>query len=201
VRVPSMSLRSSAGQVPSNMHARQPWSVLAAAAVAAPTIAAAAPRAQLSEESRTVSRATITIDAPPAEVYALVTDYAAWPTFFKDVKWTKVLSGGRGDARVRMHTYSLGHTVTVAFDNIKDRAVRFKLVDGPPGARAKGEYILDPLDNGTRTRVNAVLYMDVVGVPGLLVTDKRIRKMRNAKLRGDLEDGAIELERRAAARR
>jgi uncharacterized membrane protein len=179
------------------MRARYSWSVVAAVA---PAIAAAAPHAQLSEESRTVSHATITIDAPPAAVYSLVTDYAMWPTFLTDVKWTKVLGGGREDARVRMHTYSLGHPVTVAFDNIQDRAIRFDLVDGPPGARAKGEYILDPLDNGTRTRVNAVLYMDVVGVAGLLITDSRIREMRTAKLRGDLEDGARELERRATRR-
>jgi hypothetical protein len=169
------------------------------AAVAAPVPASASPSATLVEQPHSVTHGTITVDAPPAVVYALVTDYAAWPSFLHDVEWTKIESGVRRDSRVRMLTHSLGHKVTVVFDNIEDRAIRFKLVDGPPGARASGEYILDPIDNGTRTRIAATVYMDVVGLPSLVVGSSKVRGMRQAKVRGDLEDSAHEIERLHAA--
>jgi len=172
-----------------------------ATVAAAPLAAIASPRATITEHSGNVSLGTIILDASPAEVYALITDYATWPKFLSDVKWTQIKSGGRRDARVRMYTYSLGHKVTLAFDNIDGRLIRFSLADGPPGARASGEYVLDPINNGTRTRINAALYMDVVGAPGLLFSNSKIRKMRQAKLRADLEDGAKEIERRAKAAR
>ncbi len=173
--------------------------LLALAAVTAGAPAAhAATAPTITERPHHSSQATITIDAPPAEVYAAMTDYALWPRFLTDVEWTKVQAGGRRDARVRMLTRSLGHEVTIQFDNIDNQAVRFKLVDGPPGARANGTYALVPLDNGTRTRVDATLYMNVVGAPGLFVSDSKIKKLRQAKLRGDLADGAREIERRHA---
>ena len=167
------------------------------------SIAKAGPtdRAAISEASKTVSKATITVDAPPGDVYVLITDYAQWRKFLTDVTYVKVETGGRRDARVRMESRALEHKVTIAFDNDPDKAVRFKLVDGPPGARATGEYLLVGIDGGKRTRIDATLYMDVVGVTGIFVTDKKIRKMRQAKLRTDLEDVArwMRLRQRAAA--
>lgn len=158
-------------------------------------------RATISESSKTVSKGSITVDAPPADVYALITDYAQWRKFLTDVTYVKIESGGRRDARVRMESRALEHRVTIAFDNDTDKAVRFKLIDGPRGARATGEYLLIAIDSGTRTRIDATLYMDVVGVTGLFVTDKKIRKMRQAKLRADLEDVArwMRLHKRSAA--
>jgi uncharacterized membrane protein len=157
-------------------------------------------RATITESSTTVSKGTITIDAPPADVYALMTDYAAWRKVLTDIVSVKVESGGRRDARVRMESRALEHKVTVAFDNDPDRAIRFKLVDGPRGARATGEYLLVGIDGGKRTRIDATLYMDVVGAVGLFVTNKKIRNMRQAKLRTDLEDLArwMRLHQRAA---
>lgn len=172
--------------------------LLAVAAVTAGGAVHAAPSPTIAERPHHSSQGTITIDAPPAEVYAAMTDYALWPRFLTDVEWTKVQGGGRRDGRIRMLTHSLGHEVTIQFDNIDNQAVRFKLVDGPPGARANGQYVLVPLDGGQRTRVDATLYMNVVGAPGLLISDSKIKRLRQAKLRGDLADGAREIERRHA---
>lgn len=167
------------------------------------TVAQAGPitGATISEASTTITKGTVTVDAPPAEVYALLTDYAQWRKFLTDVTYVKVESGGSRDARVRMTSRALEHKVTIAFDNVPDQAIRFKLVDGPPGARAKGEYLLIAIDGGTHTRVDATLYMDVVGVAGIFITDRKIRKMRQTKLRTDLDDVArwVRLLQRAAA--
>jgi uncharacterized membrane protein len=176
-------------------------SVIAFLALAPAAVAGPAQQASISEASRTVSKGSIIVVATPADVYALITDYAQWRTFLTDVTYVKVESGGRRDARVRMESRALEHRVTIAFDNDPDKAVRFRLVDGPRGARATGEYLLVGIDGGKRTRIDATLYMDVVGATGIFVTDKKIRKMRQAKLRADLEDVArwMRLRQRSAA--
>lgn len=134
------------------------------------------------------TEAVVELDAPPGRVYDLLSDYQAWRTIFRDIVALDVLSGGRDDAKVRMKSRVLGQTVTVQFRNTPGVVTRFVLVDGPPGARGNGTIELTPLAGGSRTRVRAVLFMDAVGFPGLFMTEGRLRKMRQAKLRGDLED-------------
>jgi hypothetical protein len=117
------------------------------------------------------------------------------------VIYPRVESGGRRDAAVRIKSRALGHEATIRFDNEIDKALHFKLVDGPPGARTKGDYVLVAIDAGRRTRVDATLYMDVLGPTGWLVSDKKIRRMRQDKLRADLEDVArwVRVQQRSAA--
>jgi uncharacterized membrane protein len=140
------------------------------------------------EQPDHVTEATVTVDAPPARVYELVTDYARWPAILSDVTSVTVKSGGRRDATVRFRSRALEHEVTVVFDNEVDREIRFHGIDGPPGGRADGSYVLEPIDGGTRTRVTVHLYMDVVGVTGVFVRGSTLRSMRQAKLRADLTD-------------
>jgi uncharacterized membrane protein len=136
------------------------------------------------------TEATVDVDAPPAVVYALVTDYARWPQLLGDVRSVKVERGGPRDARVKFRSEILDHTVTVLFDNDPDRSIKFIGVEGPPGGRARGSYLLEPIDGGRRTRVHASLFLDVVGPAGVFVTDSKLRRMREAKLRADLTDVA-----------
>lgn len=158
-----------------------------------------AQRATITEVSGTVTRGVITVNATPADVYALITSYAAWRSFLSDVVWARIEHGGRHDATVRMKTRSLGREATVRFDNVPDRAIRFTLIDGPPGARARGQYVLVPVDGGRRTRVEAELYMDVVGFADLFISGAKIRRMRRAKLSADLEDAARWLQQHVVA--
>lgn len=134
------------------------------------------------------TEATVIVDAPSDDVYALVTDYARWPTVFSDVSNVKVKSGGREDAVVRFTSRAFGRTVAVQFDNIAGRVIRFRGVEGPPGGKARGEYVLSPIDDGKRTRVSARLYMDVDGVARLFVRSREVQAMRQAKLSADLND-------------
>ncbi|NVB85511.1 MAG: SRPBCC family protein [Kofleriaceae bacterium] len=129
------------------------------------------------------------MDASPAEVYELVTDYGHWPLLLGDVQSVEV-EGGRRDAKVRFRSAALGHEVAVKFDNVENRAIQFHSVDAPPGARASGRYVLEPIDGGRRTRLVATLYLDVGGVAGVLISDRSLRSKRQAKLRADLGDVA-----------
>lgn len=151
----------------------------------------------LHEAPHHTTEATITVDAPPAEVYALITDYAGWSTFSTDATEIKVERADRRNGRVRFHSRAIDHTVTVQFDNEQDHIIKFVGIEGPPGGRASGSYILEPVDGGQRTKITASLYLDVVGVTGIFVSDSKIRGMRQAKLRSDLND----LLQRFASRR
>jgi uncharacterized membrane protein len=152
------------------------------------TVAYAQPNIAIREVPGHRTEATVDLDAPPDKVYAAMTNYDRWQTFLTDVKSLHVLSGGRENAKVRTESRSLGSEVTIAFQNIPNKAMRFTLIDGPPGARGSGELVLVPLDNGARTRVRAMLYLEVVGLPGWFVSDSRLRTARQGKLRQDLTD-------------
>jgi len=144
----------------------------------------------LSEKPGHTTVASVIVNAPPAQVYAAATDYARWPQILHDIQWAKIQGGGPRDAKVRFRSTTLEHEIAVQFDNVPDRSIRFKGVDGPPGARATGDYELVPIDSGTRTRIDATLYLDVVGAPGLFVRDSTTKRMRQNKLRADLGDVA-----------
>jgi len=144
----------------------------------------------LSEQPHETTRASVVVDAPPAQVYAAATDYAHWPQLLHDVQWAKVEGGDARDARVRFRSTALEHEIAVKFDNVQDREIRFKGVDTPPGARANGVYELVPIDGGAHTRIDATMYLDVVGAPGIFIRDATKRRMRQNKLRADLADVA-----------
>ena len=148
----------------------------------------------LSELPNHVTAGSVTIDAPPAEVYREVTDYAHWPGLLHDVEWVRLESGGPRDAKLWMHSRIFGHDLLLQFDNEPDRAIRFRGIAGPPGTHAHGEYVLEPIDGGAHTRVEAKLYVDVTGIASLVMRDAKVRAMRRNKLRADLADTARRFE-------
>lgn len=162
---------------------RAPLIVLSSVLSAAPARAEVA----ITERGGHWTEGTVTVAAPPSVVYALATDYARWRQRFSDIEAVTVLDGDRDDAKVRFRSRALEHTVTVQFDNVPDRALRFRGIAGPPGGRARGEYILQAVGGGC-TRVIGRLYMDVVGLPGLFVREATVRALRQRKLAADLGD-------------
>jgi hypothetical protein len=159
-------------------------------AVAAAGSQAHASPITLTEKPGHRTEATVTIDASPSEIYRLVTDYARWPAVLSDVSAVRV-EGGRDNAKVQFRSRTLDQQVTVQFDNVPDRVIRFRGIKGPPGGRAGGEYRLEPIqapNQPVRTRVTATLYLDVVGVPAWFVSDSTIEAMRRRKLERDMTD-------------
>jgi len=163
--------------------------LFAAAALLAATVAGAnTSKVEFHKSKRSAtSEASVELRGTPEQIYTAITNYREWPALLTDVEWVKVKSGGRQDAEVRFASRSMGHEVTLKFANETNRVVRFRLTDGPHGAAAAGDYRLVPVSD-TITRVDGTLYMDVTGAAGWFVTDNKIRKMREGKLRRDLED-------------
>lgn len=142
----------------------------------------------LQEQPDHVTQGTVIVDAPPAEVYKFVTDYERWPVILRDVSSVKVERGDPDHARVRFRSRAFESEVTVQFTNEPGVAIRFVGVKGPPGSRASGEYLLQPIDGGKRTRVIARLRLYVVGLSKLFASESRLRGYRQAKLNADLGD-------------
>jgi hypothetical protein len=130
------------------------------------------------------SHAEVIIDASPAQLYDAITAYARWDRLFSDARGARLVGGGSRDGRVDLYSRVAERRVQLQFDNRPDRIIRFKLVR-PTGATARGDVWLTPLGIG-RTRVQARLYAQVSGLPGLLVGEATLRQKREAKLRSDL---------------
>lgn len=163
-------------------------------AVAAWAVPAAAQKATITELGGDKTQGVIEVNASPDQVFAVMTDYANWRRVFTDYKKVSVKSGDREKSRVWFSSRALKDKATIEFDNEPGRLIRYRLVDGPPGARSNGQYTLTPLDGGKRTRVTEVLYLDVKGAAGLFIRSKTIRSRRQAKVRVDLEDLARHFE-------
>jgi uncharacterized membrane protein len=178
------------------------YCAVGAIAVLALATDAAGQNVSLTEQPDHVTVATVIVDAPPEQIYALVTDYAHWPQILSDVMSVKVEAGARRDARVRFRSVAFERDVTVAFDNIENREIRFHSVNLIRGAHANGTYVLRPLDGGRRTVVVATLYLHVSWPARLFASAAKVRTMRQAKLRADLRDVAARfaLRPQAAAR-
>jgi uncharacterized membrane protein len=172
--------------------------LVAALALAAERDVLAQP-VSVTEKGDHATEAVVIVNAPPAAVYELATDYGRWTQMFSDIRSVTVEGGGRRDAKVRFRSAALGHEVAVKFDNVANESIRFVSVDAPPGAHATGIYMLEPLANGTRTKIVASLYLDVSGIAGVFMSNKKLRGMRQAKLRADLGDVAAHFASRPQA--
>ena len=159
---------------------------LLATIAAAPPVGADSTVTIRGSKKQATTEGQVLLGASPEVVYDVVTDYAAWTNVFTDITSVNVKKAGRNDAVVRIKSRAMSHNVTIRFDNEPGRVIRFKLVDAPWGARAAGEFVLEP--EGSGTRVRATLYMDMVGAVGFFVPNNYIRKTREAKLRTDLAD-------------
>jgi uncharacterized protein YndB with AHSA1/START domain len=101
--------------------------------------------------------ASVDIDAPPALVWRVMTDCARVSRLMVNVKYCRVIErdpAGRWDVREQVTRGSIlpGVRTVLRSDYDAPRLVRFHRVDGDFKV-LDGEWKLDPLDGGARTRV------------------------------------------------
>ncbi len=107
---------------------------------------------------------SITIDAPPADVMAVIADFESYPAWAKGVKTAEVTAQGAG-GRAEQVYFSLDvspikdeYTLAYVWDG--DRQVTWTLVEGKMLRSLDGAYILRDLGDGT-TEVTYRLALDV----------------------------------------
>ena len=107
---------------------------------------------------------SIVVDAPPADVMAVIADFDAYPTWAKGVQTADVRATGP-DGRAEQVFFALDVSpikdeYTLAYDWDHDREVTWSLVEGNMLKALDGAYTLDDLGGG-RTEVTYRLALDV----------------------------------------
>jgi ribosome-associated toxin RatA of RatAB toxin-antitoxin module len=116
---------------------------------------------------------TTTVEAAPVEIMAVINDYAAYPEW-AGVKTAEVLAlyDDGSPAEVRMSVSQLGFdaTYTLAYDYPADGVgVSWTTVEASGAVRdIRGEYALEPLDDGSTEVTYRLSLVLAVALPGLI---------------------------------
>ncbi|GAA2490844.1 SRPBCC family protein [Streptomyces sp. NPDC059506] len=126
------------------------------------------------------TRSSITIEASPAEVMAVISDFARYPEWTGEVKQAEILSkdaAGRAEqVRLVLDAGAIKDDHTLAYTWIGDHEVRWSLVKSQMLRALDGAYVLAPLDGGTRTEVTYSLTVDVK-IPMLGMIKRKAEKV------------------------
>ncbi len=133
------------------------------------------------------ARATLTINAEPAEVMAAIADTAAYPTWSGPVERAEVVEVGP-DGRPRRSRFLVNAMVAkeefvIEYTWSGNESVSWTLVEGHNMTAQEGSYILFDLGDG-RTEVTYDLTVELkIKIPGLLR-----RKVQNGVVDAALKD-------------
>jgi ribosome-associated toxin RatA of RatAB toxin-antitoxin module len=107
---------------------------------------------------------SIVVDAAPADVMAVIGDFAAYPTWAKGVKTADVVKANADGTAEQvffiLDVSPIKDEYTLAYDWDGDRQVTWSLVEGKMLRSLDGAYVLRDLGNGS-TEVTYRLALDV----------------------------------------
>ena len=107
---------------------------------------------------------SITIDAPPADVMAVIADFESYPEWAKGVQKAEIVEPGVGDRAEQVYfeldVAPIKDEYTLAYDWDGDREVTWTLVEGQMLKMLDGAYTLVDRGDGT-TEVTYRLALDV----------------------------------------
>ncbi|MER6395115.1 MULTISPECIES: SRPBCC family protein [unclassified Kitasatospora] len=125
------------------------------------------------------TRSSITIDATPAKVMAVIADFAAYPAWTGEVKEVEVLetaeNGRAAQVRLLLDAGAIRDEHVLAYTWDGDREVGWTLVRSQMLRSLDGSYSLAPLDGG-RTEVTYQLAVDVK-IPMLGMIKRKAEKV------------------------
>ena len=107
---------------------------------------------------------SIVVDAPPADVMAVIADFESYPSWAKGVKTARVVDPGTGDRADQVYfeldVSPIKDEYTLAYDWDGDREVTWTLVEGNMLRALDGAYTLVDRGDGS-TEVTYRLALDV----------------------------------------
>lgn len=112
------------------------------------------------------STQSIVVDAPPDRIMAVIADLEAYPEWAQAVRETEVLAtdeqGRPDEVRFTLDAGPVKDNYTLAYEWAPDGlSVKWRLVQGQMQRSQKGQYLLTPLDDGTRTEVTYTLSVEL----------------------------------------
>lgn len=121
----------------------------------------------------------VTVAAPPAQVMAVIADFAAYPLWARGVQQTEVLALGRDGRAERVRfvidAAPIKDEYVLAYDWDDDRTVSWTLVSGKVLKAMDGAYVLADSTAGA-TRVTYRLSV-VVAIPMIGMLRRRAEKV------------------------
>lgn len=143
---------------------------------------------------------SLEIAAPPEACYEAIADFETYPAWQGAVLRTEVLeryADGLGklvslhvDAKVRRVSYVL------RYFHERPRRLWWDFVEGDGVEHIEGEYLFEPLADGTRTLATYRLGVDAgIPVPGFVA-----KRLNENVMRRSIEETRAESERRASSR-
>ncbi len=113
---------------------------------------------------------SIVIDAPAAEVMAVIADFPAYPEWAQGMKKAEVVeegAGGRADkVAFELEATPIKDSYTLAYDWKGDSSVTWELVEGKMLKAMAGAYLLRPSGAGTEVtyRLSVDLSIPMIGM-------------------------------------
>jgi uncharacterized membrane protein len=120
---------------------------------------------------------SIVIDAPPADVMAVIADFPAYPTWVQGMKSVEVVQERDGVAEqvaFELEATPIKDSYTLAYDWQGDRSVSWHLVQGKMLKAMEGSYTLAP--KGSGTEVTYRLAVDI-SIPMIGMLKRRAEKV------------------------
>ncbi|MFR9676707.1 SRPBCC family protein [Streptomyces sp. TR06-5] len=123
---------------------------------------------------------SIIIEAAPAEVMNVISDFARYPEWTGEVKEAEVLStdaeGRAEQVRLLLDAGAIRDEHTLAYDWVGEHEVHWSLVTSQMLRALDGLYRLEPVVGGGRTRVTYQLTVDVK-IPMLGMIKRKAEKV------------------------
>jgi ribosome-associated toxin RatA of RatAB toxin-antitoxin module len=113
---------------------------------------------------------SIVIDAPAAEVMAVIADFPAYPEWAQGMKQAEVVeegADGRADqVHFELEATPIKDSYTLAYDWKGDSSVTWRLVEGKMLKAMEGAYVLKPAGSGTEVtyRLSVDLSIPMIGM-------------------------------------
>jgi hypothetical protein len=137
-----------------------------------------------SRNDPSVTEGETIIAVDPDTAYDTLSDYARWTSVFPDVRQVIVTRASGVDARITF-IHRDGNRDNVHFHN--QPAARMVWFEDTGGrAEVWAEIVFFSGDRPGTTRVHSRLYAAVHGIASLVVSDERLRTLREQRVRADL---------------
>jgi ribosome-associated toxin RatA of RatAB toxin-antitoxin module len=113
---------------------------------------------------------SIVIDAPAAEVMAVIADFPAYPEWAQGMKKAEVVEEGAGGRADKVHfeleAAPIKDSYTLAYDWKGDSSVTWVLTEGKMLKAMEGAYVLEPSGSGTEVtyRLAVDLSIPMIGL-------------------------------------
>lgn len=144
----------------------------------------------------TEGETTLAID--PDAAYREVTNYMRWSAMFPDIRRVIVTSQSGGDDRVTF-VHADGNRDNIHFRN--QPAARMVWFEDTGGrAEVWAEIVFLPGELPGTTRIRSRLFADVHGFASLFVSDRKLRSIREQRVRDDLSNLRAYFARQLEAR-